>query len=146
MWLASVSARYEGEIVPTTLWTPEVFDGAERVLRTVLAGVGDRWRERFFRMVVTACFHRALTDEEAQGLPQWWQRHPAVHLAGGPVEVFWQHGVPAESLLATMPCEQPGRQWIKRPLLWVPVDCGQCPPCKARLEAERRVREGMSVS
>lgn len=116
---------------------------AERELRKVLDGVGDPTHERMFRMCLTMCFQRALTDEERTGLGDACQIEPE-HLAGGSLEVLFHNGPPEPQ--SAKPCENVGRNDLRRPMLygdrwwpriWVPVDCGECEPCEARIEAEK---------
>jgi hypothetical protein len=105
---------------------------AEECLRfDALGGIGDQTRERFFRMCITACLHRGIRPDELASIPKWWHDAEAIDIAGGPVEVLWQKGVP--EIPSAMPCHNPGRQIIGTRLdLWVPVDCGECEPCIAR--------------
>lgn len=142
MWLASVALRDSaGEIIGNATWTPEMWRYAEMTLTsTVLGGVGDRRRERLFRMNITLCLHRGVTPQELRRLPAWWHEADAVNLAGGPIEVLWSRGLPRT--LSAEPCDNPthrtlppnGRQ--PRPDLWVPEDCGRCPSCVARIAAQ----------
>ncbi len=99
-----------------------------------LDGVGDVTRQRLFRMPITLCLHRVLTDEEVAGLPGG-ECVTAEHLAGGPLEVLWET-VPGS--LSTKPCERPGRKQLDpfRPDLWLIQECGRCPPCEARARIE----------
>jgi hypothetical protein len=108
---------------------------SERLLRTkALGGIGDERRERFFRMCVTACLHRGLTDAELAGLPASWHQAPAIDIAGGPVEVLWSKGIP--DVLSARPCDHPTRKPFdprrRATELWIPLDCGACPSCVAR--------------
>ena len=114
-------------------------ESGERHLARTLAGVGDLERERLFRMNITLCLHRALTEAEKAGLPAGWQNLPG-GLAGGPVEVLKSRGIP-ETLESAKACRNPGHkvQFIERPDLWIPEDCRQCPPCQARMEIEKQV-------
>jgi len=45
------------------------------------------------------------------------------------------HDIPS-----AMPCYSPGRRTFdrNRPDLWIPVDCGVCPPCMARKAVRTR--------
>ena len=82
-------------------------------------------------MCATMCRHRALTREEALSLPADWWTEPAVDLAGGPVEVLWEHGT--KHTLSTQPCYTP--EWVPiddSGTLKFPADCGECPTCQAR--------------
>lgn len=110
------------------------------MLRTVaLRGVGDDSKERLFRMNVTLCMHRACTEAEVAGLPAWW--HEALSgMAGGPVEVLWSKNVTDSP--SSAPCENPEHvpSMCGRPDLWIPCDCGQCAPCKARAQIACSVR------
>lgn len=107
------------------------------VLHRVLDGVGDPSKERLFRMNVSLCLHRGATVEEIAGLPQRWQDDTA-GMAGGPVEVLWEMG--CKALSSALPCERPEHILpdLRRPDLWIPNDCGECDPCKARLEISAR--------
>jgi hypothetical protein len=112
---------------------------AERLLNRTLSGVGDMDRERLFRMNITLCLHRALTANEKAGLPAGWQNAPG-GLAGGPVEILRSRGIP-DDLESAKPCLSPGQrvQFLTRPDLWIPQDCGNCPPCVARAVIEKQV-------
>lgn len=71
VWLASVTLRDAlGGIRPTPTWLLSDYARAERVLGEVLRGVGDQTREVVFRMNLTLCRHRGLTEEEEAGLPR----------------------------------------------------------------------------
>lgn len=136
VWLASASIRNRyGEVIPSTIWRENrrQFERLEDSVRLVLRGVGDESAERFFRMPITACFHRALTTEEQAGLPDGWLESSAVDLAGGGIETFFSTvGEP----LTIEPCESPGREAVPRawhPDLYYIIECGECPPCRARL-------------
>jgi hypothetical protein len=144
VWLASLSRRKSnGSIIATGDWLFKMGlkAEAERLVRQALKGVGDERFERLFRMNITYCLHRALSEDEVAGLPAAWERAPG-GLAGGPVEVLWQRGIP-DDLQAAKCCENPHRMVVipSRPDLWVPTDCGKCPPCLARAEVERGVQE-----
>jgi len=103
----------------------------ERLLQQALKGVGDEHCYRLFRMNITLCLHRAVKPEEEAGLPKTW---PAAigGMAGGPVRVLRARNVP--NPVAGEACQQMGREIIipSRPDLWLPSDCGECPPCQAR--------------
>jgi hypothetical protein len=96
-----------------------------------LKGVGDPKRERLFRMNVTLCLHRVTTDAEAEYL-RVLTFGEADGLAGGPVEVIWSRGLALSD--SCRPCEHPGRMLPdpRRPDLWIPTDCAECGPCRAR--------------
>lgn len=133
VWLASLSRRdRRGNIITTDRWTPAVLDAAQAHLDFLLDGLGDPGRQRSFRMCITLCRHRALTDLEHDALPDYWHAEPARDIAGGPVEVLWARGI--DDTPGVRPCEHPSRQPIRRDL-WLPVDCGSCPPCLARAAA-----------
>lgn len=139
VWLASVSRRdVLGNIVPTGEWPMAMRNKAERLLKEILRGAGDPSRERLFRMNVTLCLHRGLTEAEEAGLPDWWHAAPAVDLAGGAVEVLRSRGTSGRP--AQQPCENPGRELPPSydPRLWIPVDCAECAPCLDRAA----IREG----
>lgn len=138
VWLASVSRRsvITDRFVPVVRWTPDQMSEARHLMEQALRGVGDKSRQRRFRMNVTLCLHRALTDEEVALLPGGCAFTP-VNLAGGPVEVLWETVPGGES---TNPCRNPTRQPFPGepfdPDLWLPIDCGKCPPCLARKRYE----------
>jgi hypothetical protein len=135
VWLASMSRRDRfGRIVPTEKWSSAQMADAEDQLSTLLEGVGDPLRERCFRMCITLCRHRALSVAEHGSLPAEWHAAPAVDLAGAPVELLWSKGIPTS--LAAQPCWFPERVRVGDPLagLYVPMDCGACDTCKARLK------------
>lgn len=146
VWLASISrkSRTTGRTLPTSLWTRESILEAGELLQRVLGPTGDLSRQRLFRMNITLCLHRALTDEEVDALPRYFHQDPPVDLAGGPVETLWET-VPGE--LTVKPCHTPTRQLLDpyNTLLWLPIDCGECPPCVAReeLAAARRKVVGL---
>lgn len=133
VWLASVSRqRPNGRMLYVPEWSPSQRRDAERQLRQVLEGVGNPSRERLFRMNVTLCLHRAATDAEVAAQPGSFLSEPGVGLAGGPVEVLSETEPGAPS---TRPCEAPHRKAFVMgvPHAWLPVDCGRCEPCRARL-------------
>jgi hypothetical protein len=108
------------------------------LLRRCVGPAGDPSRERIFRMQVTVCMHRAISDEDLEQLPDWFHAAEATDLAGGPVAILFET---EDGLLSTKPCHQPEKIPIdsKNPLLWFPGDCGQCPPCRSRAEHDRRL-------
>jgi hypothetical protein len=131
VWLASFS-RWRGDLaIAVPRWSQDHLRDGEAELRSMLDGVGDPSRERLFRMNVTLCLHRAATDEEVSRMPSWFHTYPACALAGGPVKVLWEN-VPGS--LSTKPCTKPTKRKLDKrdPLLWLPMDCGRCPPCVAR--------------
>lgn len=132
VWLVSVSMRRGGKIVSTDKWSRFDWEKARKVMGRVLRGVGDEKREREFRMCVTACRHRAVSRSEIEAIPDSWFDEPAVHLAGGPVEVLRSSGIRVQ--LSTEPCRPPRKIPIGNILdgLWVPLDCGSCESCVAR--------------
>lgn len=138
VWLVSVSRKsiITGRFVPVVRWTPEQMSEARTLIGDVLRGVGDRRRERLFRMNVTLCLHRALTDDEVAALPGGCA-FTSVNLAGGLVEVLWESEPGSDS---TKPCEVPIRQPFPGepfdPDLWLPIDCQKCGPCRARMAIE----------
>jgi hypothetical protein len=141
VWLASASLRdRHGRIRPAKDWDAATTAKVSATLDVVLDGVGDDEHEREFRMCITLCRHRALTQDEFDGLPDWWHKAPAHDLAGGPVEVLWSKNVPETP--GTQPCHKPTRQHVG-PGLWLPLDCGECPPCEARASA--RSLPGMKI-
>lgn len=134
VWLASASRknRSTGRALPTTLWSPAQVRAAIDTLRSVIGPAGNPDRERHFRMPATYCIHRAATDEEVAQLPPWFCEQPALDLAGGPLEILWES---EEGNPSTRPCHSPVQREIRgntSPLLFVPADCGACPPCRAR--------------
>ncbi len=131
VWLCSVSRSRYHQTLATKKWTKGEFATAEQIAHDALEGVGHVYCERAFRMNITFCIHRALSATEMDRLPSTWQCLPG-GLAGGPVEVLWSRGIAHRE--AAMPCHRPGHLIIreKRPDLWVPEDCGKCPPCVER--------------
>lgn len=131
VWLASIS-WWDTPDKPhlTGSWDAETRDGMTTNLRLILDGVGDESRERIFRMNLTLCAHRALTDAELDELPGYGQVCPT-HLAGGPIEVLWESEYGG---LSTMPCAAPHRQMMGT--TWLPIDCGRCATCEARVMVE----------
>lgn len=100
------------------------------MLRGALLRVGDTSRERLFRMNITYCLHRAATDAEVLGQDEHFRCEAPTGLAGGPIEILSETEPGAAS---TRPCIAPTKHHIDRdPLLWVPIDCGACEPCRAR--------------
>lgn len=139
VWLVSVSmrrqAKNDSKIIPTGEWSKTQFRAAKELAHNVLKGIGERQRERAFRMNVTFCIHRALSELEVANLDPSFNKAPG-GLAGGPVEVLWSKGI--EHCTASMPCENPAKRVIvaDQPELWVPIDCEQCDPCLARKKIE----------
>jgi hypothetical protein len=134
VWLASISRRsklHPGKPLATGLWSPQLRDESAALLRRLLGPAGNPARERLFRMNVTLCLHRACTDDEVAALPAYFHDDPPTGLAGGPIEVLWESEPGAAT---TRPCENPTRTFMGTtdPLLWVPLDCGACEPCRAR--------------
>lgn len=135
VWLASMSKRslITGHLVPVTTWEPAMLASAVERLRTILGPAGDPARERVFRMNATVCLHRALSAAEVAALPPSFWAEGAAGLAGGPVEILSET---EPGGLSTRPCERPSRSPLpgsRHPDLWVPIDCGSCAPCVARL-------------
>lgn len=137
VWLASLSRMNKGHLLLSEQWTKQEVREGERLLDRWLHGVGDLDRQRMFRMPVTFCLHRALTNEEVEQLPVSWHEAPATHLAGGSVEILWETESGTES---TKPCDRPGRRQADplRPEIYMLIDCGECPPCVARSAIEIR--------
>lgn len=133
VWLCSVSHmdRRTGQIKATGKWDKEEVAMAERLAHSALKGVGDPARERAFRMNITFCIHRAVSDAEKAAMPRQWDAAPG-WLAGGPIEILWSRGI--QHRPAAMPCVSPTKVIIEpsRPDLWFPEDCGECEPCLAR--------------
>ena len=138
VWLASMSrrGRLSDHPIATGLWDRAMRNESAAMLRRVLGDAGDASRERLFRMNVTLCLHRALTEAEVVSLPPSFHEAPPIDLAGGPIEILWES---EEGELTTRPCVRP----IRRPLypgdfqLWLPIDCGRCDPCVARAALSR---------
>jgi hypothetical protein len=137
VWLASISMRDSlGQVIPTGRWSERQREKADRIIERVLHGVGDESREVAFRMNVTVCRHRGLTDTEEAGLPGSFHEYKATDSAGASIELLWARGV---SGAAIEPCANPGREPIADaggvstdPELWLPIPCGRCEPCRAR--------------
>jgi hypothetical protein len=153
VWLASCSLRVveDSRIVPTSTYGDAERRVAYHLLRRALEGVGDRAWERVFRMCVTTCMHRGLTDAEIARLPDGWHAAQAVDIAGGPVEVIRSRS-PIGPIPSAEPCERPRLRPMSEALreyagvesdpsrdvaadgstLYFPEDCGACRPCAAR--------------
>ena len=140
MWLASISRRnHKNEIIASSLWATGYFtcagkrETAKSLLHVALRGLGDPAREKFFRMNITVCVHRGTRPEERERL-----QGLKPGMAGAPVEILEEIGV--ETPLSARPCLAPGHKQCAdgRPDLWLPIDCGVCPSCLARI----RVQEG----
>lgn len=143
VWLASISRRSRNGRVVSALKLPRrLVDEAVKILERVLHGVGDTTRERTFQMCITTCMHRALTDEEIAKLPEGWMSIPPQDIAGGPVRTLSSKGIPET------PSVEPCENYARKPLpglfdadddpLWVPIECGDCEPCRAREAAAER--------
>jgi len=113
------------------------------MLTKALAGVGNNTKERMFRMNITLCLHRAARPEEIEELPETWKCAPT-GMAGGPVALIWSKGI--EVVDSCKPCLAPGHQVLYqgRPDLWIPTDCGKCPPCLARAKIANRPNDRAS--
>jgi hypothetical protein len=132
VWLASISRRRpNGRVLYVPEWSPSQRRDAEARLRRLLVGAGDESRERLFRMNVTLCLHRAASDAEVAAAPSWFLSARGCGLAGGPVEIL---GETVRGAASTKPCERPNRMQLERgnPHAWIPIDCGECRPCRAR--------------
>lgn len=143
MWLASLSRTRltypRGRVWPASEWAdiPQQRAVGLGILRNALDGAGDdRW-ERAFRMCLTLCLHRGLSDDEMSLLPEDWMAARGRALAGGPLNVYYSRGVP-DGLLSADPCHTPGREQLPgMPAgVFLPVDCGDCPPCLQRADIE----------
>lgn len=90
VWLVSESRRspHTNRIRTVPTWAEEERQATIALLREVLADAGDPSRERIFRMQVTMCLHRSLSDEEMAALPAWFHAAEAIDIAGGPVEIL----------------------------------------------------------
>jgi hypothetical protein len=140
VWLCSISRRspLTGGRLATPLWSQQTMDESIALLRRVLGQAGNAERERVFRMQITTCLHRATTPEEVAALPAYFHEAEATDLAGGPVEILWES---EEGGLSTKPCHAPRKQMLdpRNSLLWFPLDCGQCPPCRARAALDQHM-------
>jgi hypothetical protein len=133
VWLASASLRdRHGNIVSALKWSRDTTRRVSDSLDILLDGTGDPKHEREFRMCITLCRHRALSQAEYDALPDWFHEADAVDIAGGPVEVLWRRGL--DNTPGTQPCANPTRRPIGIPGLWFPEDCGKCVSCRARDE------------
>ena len=146
VWLASASLwdPRTREPIHTGDWTTKQRARMTNVLRELLGPVGDPSRERCFRMCLTLCLHRAVSDEEAAKAACDWRGKPPRDLAGGPVEVLWHRGVP--SVPSCQPCRNPIKTPLdpRRPDLYFPDDCGRCDTCleRTRVRAEALLSAG----
>jgi hypothetical protein len=142
VWLASISRRDSaGRIIGTADWSHKSRRWMATLLREhVLAGVGDPSRQRCFRMNITLCIHRALTEREVADLVPQWRCGPGPNIAGPPVEILWEVGCTTSP--SGLPCESPRHVVVRddRPDLWLPGDCGACEPCRARAAIEGAAR------
>lgn len=142
VWLASLSYRdRHGRLIPSERWINTTDgDRARRLLFRTLHGVGDEGRQRLFRMPITLCLHRALTDDEVAGLPGGCAVVPQ-NLAGGGLEILWET-IPGGP--STQPCADPGRQPIDpfNPDLYLLTECGACESCRARAATIEEARRG----
>jgi hypothetical protein len=137
VWLASVSYRPDHRPKATGRWPQRILDRATRMTEEMLEGVGDESREVLFRMNVTLCRHRGLTDDEEAALPASFHDFCPTDTAGTAVELLWRRGVTS---MAVEPCENPGRDPLPGnpdPDLWIPRACGRCPTCRARESAAK---------
>jgi len=133
VWLCSISRPnpFRPARLPTNRWTAgQVAEGID-LLRAALGPAGNPARERVFRMQVTLCLHRAASADEVAALACTFDASNAIDIAGGPVEILEETEAGSPS---TRPCLDMGRHHFDRGDrdLWVPVDCGACPPCRAR--------------
>jgi|GEM_PF-3279334 len=133
VWLASASFRNRRGIIATGDWSEEQRRRAKQALENVLAGAGNPAHQRLFRMNVTLCLHRALSERETARLPETFY-DAGGGLAGGPLEILEERGMP--DLPRGKPCEKPRRKHIdsSRPEFWIPEDCGICAPCRDRAQ------------
>jgi hypothetical protein len=138
VWLASTSRLdlRTGRIAFVPTWSPAWMRDSTSSLYRLLGPLGDRSRERIFRMNVTLCVHRALSREEIAGLPEWFWEGQAEGIAGAPVQVIWE-SIPGSA--STKPCASPERHWLPGyegdQHGWIPRDCGVCASCLARAAA-----------
>jgi len=147
VWLASVSLRNPDGIVPNTLWGRPSKRHARNLLEVALAGVGDPTRWRLFRMQVTYCLHRAVSDHELELLPEEWKSMKGSALAGGPVEILDSSG--CANRASVEPCDNPRRIPLSELTgvpshteAWFPEDCGICPSCRDR----KLIEEGLELA
>lgn len=134
MWQASVSRqnRANGRLVATQMWGEFTMAAMIALLERVVGPAGNKARQRIFRMGASLNLQRALTDQEVEQLPNYFCEAEPVDLAGGPIEILHETE-PAE--LTCQPCHNPTRTPISRnEWIWLPTDCGVCPPCVAREE------------
>ena len=144
MWLASISlTRRDGRKLCTPSWDPAIWSRAYRLLDELTKGIGHPDHYRFFRMQITACKHVPLRQDEIDILPPTWHETQGVCMAGGPVEALDSFGLP-KGLISAQSCEKPGHRMLDEssgdPDLWLPIDCGTCPSCMARLELAGTLR------
>lgn len=139
MWLASVTMRnLSGKIIPTADWAFKQYHRANSLIERALSGLGSIQQERQFRMCSTLCRHRAVSNEEALRLPESFYANPMQDIAGGPVEVIWNRGIP--DVPSVRPCEDPNMiPGLTDKRLLFPVDCGFCSTCLARKACKNRL-------
>lgn len=139
MWLASVSLRSNGELVPAADWTRGIktVTKADSLINRILDGRGLVGRQRAFRMSITLCRHRVLSAEEKEYLPPSFRVGRARDIAGGPVAALWSIGIP--DVPSVQPCRDMGKQPIEGldRRFFIPKDCGYCEPCLARAAVDQ---------
>ena len=109
----------------------------EQLLKLAVEEAGDPARERMFQMCSTLCIHRGVRPDEEEGLSAEWKASPP-GMAGGPVRLLYSRGVDNE---AGKPCENPGKELMdsRQPELYLPVDCSECGPCRARTRVHQEI-------
>lgn len=145
----------DDRLITIPSFTPRERDLVEGLLLEVLDGIGDPSRGRLVHANIVMALFRALTGAEIAALsPTLVAGPPARTPSGYPVAVLWET---AAGELSTRPCERPRRQHLvdlgalqlaevpfpSRPNLWTPIECGACPPCRARNEARAAARSGV---
>lgn len=136
MWLVSVSKIAKDRIVPALKWNRRTRKHVDRIIEIALRGVGDMNFERSFAMCVTQCRHRGLSDAEIAILLTGCVLGRG--LAGAPLRVYWQVGIP-DDMISAQPCHNPGKRPLgNQPDLYLVEECGACPTCAARGEIEAR--------
>src|SRR4051794_27682188 len=106
VWLVSISRRDHStqKLIPTGRWDEVQKRRAIDLMKKVLGPLGDKSKERHFRMNATLCIHRALSADEVAQLPDEFTCAPALDIAGGPVAILWES---EEGAISTRPCANP---------------------------------------
>lgn len=142
-WVASLAIKVpDGALVPISSWQKQTIKAAvSQFTRYILKGVGNDGLQRLFAMDKIICFQRALTNEEIEGLPDWFLSYKPTDAFGGPRRNFFFTGIPEDSP-TTQPCIKPAKIYHDLQGNYSLEDCDNCRPCRARLAISQFV-EGL---